>query len=418
MATQHIAAPTAAFPLPPTFPPGVDPATYEIGAVNALIKQAAYLSIFTVPDPSRPNIPVLSPRGEMIGVQVNEELHRFEIRPEPPDRYGLRVDNLVGEPVANVHIRWMTCPDDFEAAPGKEPPPTPVDPSRSQRFVMLDGAMSFHDRDRSGFHAFGAGRTFPMLTAAGPQLGLGSVIDVLEGFGKLKGLAGTNVVNGYIDPPNALTLSFILRFADPLRRLFADGPVTPLVQIPPPAPDTTILGFLGETDPDEAVTLNLTPDGRMLGSNVVERLRLVHIGFDTGTRRGIRARLTEGPIAGSLRGALHFNPLDPRPVFPIHTTGGRLEFYAGDGTIFGWIEADINEGRAFRMELAGAPMPVFRFGGFGVMGRGGGQFSGVTGMMSLNAVVSVFPRTLTNFYLLRINDPEHRFRTAMVDAWA
>jgi len=55
--------------------------------------------------------------------------------------------------------------------------------------------------------------------------------------------------------------------------------------------------------------------------------------------------------------------------------------------------------------------------GFGVFGRGGGQFSGVTGMMSLNAVVSVFPRTLTNFYLLRINDPEGRFRSTVANAW-
>jgi hypothetical protein len=396
----------------------VNPETYRIDSVNALIKQAAYLTIFTVPDPSRPNIPVLSPRGEMIGVEVNEELHRFEIRPESPNvRDGLRVDNVVGEPVANVHIRWMTCPDDFEAGPGKEPPPTPVDPTRSQRFVMLEGAMKFHDRENSGFNAFGAGRTFPMKTALGPQLGLGSVIDVLEGFGKLKGLAGTNVVNGYIDPPNALTLSFILRFADPLRRLFDDGPLTPLRPIPHPAPATTILGFLGETDPDETVTLNIAPNGQMLGSNVVERLRLVHVGFDIGTKQGIRARLTEGPIVGSLRGMLHFNPLDPRPVFPIFTTGGRLEFDAGDGTSLGWIDADINEGRAFRMPLAGAPMPVFRFGGFGKFGRGGGQFSGATGMMSLNAVVSVFPRTLTNFYLLRINDPEGRFRTRVANAW-
>ncbi len=35
--------------------------------------------------------------------------------------------------------------------------------------------------------------------------------------------------------------------------------------------------------------------------------------------------------------------------------------------------------------------------------------------MSLNAVVSVFPRTLTNFYSLRINDPEGRFRDALCD---
>ncbi len=200
MATQPILSP-AGFPVLPGFPEGVDPVTWRVDTVNALIREAAYLPIFTVPDRSRPNTPVLSDRGEMIGVLVNEELHRFEIEPDF-NAPGIRVRNTVGEPVATVHIRWMTCPDDFDAGPGREPPPTPVDPSRSQRFVMLDGHMTFHDRDGSGFHAFGAGRTYPMQTPLGPQLGLGSVIDVLEGFGKFKGLAGTNVVNGYINPPS------------------------------------------------------------------------------------------------------------------------------------------------------------------------------------------------------------------------
>jgi len=414
MATPSI-SPAAAFPLPPVFPPGVDPAVWHIDSVNALIREAAYLPIFTVPDPTRPNQPVLSERGEMIGVLVNEELHRFEITPDLSGP-GIHTRNVVGEPVATVHIRWMTCPDDFEAAPGREPPPTPVDPSRSQRFVMLDGAMTFHDRDSSGFHAFGAGRTYPMNTPLGPQLGLGSVIDVLEGFGKLKGLAGTNVVNGYINPPSQLVLSFMLRFVDPLRRLLADGPLNRIHAIPHPAPATTVLGFLGETDPDETVTLNIAPDGRMLGSNVVERLRPAHLSFDNTAAHGLRTRLELGPISGSLRGTLHFNPLDPRPVFPIYTSGGRLDFFSSDGCPAGWIDADIEEGRAFRLELPGAPMPVFRFGGFGRLGRGGGQFAGATGMMSLNAVVSVFPRTLTNFYLLRINDPEGRFRAGFQNA--
>jgi hypothetical protein len=397
----------------------VDPTTYEIGAVNALIKQAAYLTIFTVPNAARPNQAIFSPQGQIIGVEVNEELHRFEIRPALPDQNtGLRFQNVVGEPIANVHIRWMPCPDDFEAGPGLTPPPTPLDPTRSQRFVMLDGSMTFHDRDNSGFQAFGAGRTFPTITPGGRQLGLGSVINVLEGFGKLRGLAGTNVVNGYINPPSGLVLSFILRFPDPLQRLLAHGPLSPIATIPSPAPATTILAFLGETDPDETVTLNFSPDGRMLGSNVAERLRLVYIGFDTLTRHDMRTRTVEGPVVGSLHGKLHFNPLDPRPVFPIFTTGGHLEFYAPDGTEIGSIDADINEGRAFRLDLPGTPMPVFRFGGFGKLGLGSGQFAGVTGMMSLNAVVSVFPRTLTNFYLLRINDPEGRFRTAFANAWA
>jgi len=175
------------------------------------------------------------------------------------------------------------------------------------------------------------------------------------------------------------------------------------------------MAFLGETDPTRQVTLNLTPDGRMEGSNVVERLRLVHLSW-LANRSSVRARLQTGPVVGLLEGTLHFNPLDPRPVFPIHTTNGVLSFFDGCGRTIGRLYANILEGRAFPMQLAPAPMPVFRLGGFGPFNLGDGCFAGASGMMSLNAVVSVFPRTLSNMYVLRFDDPLGRFR-AVADAW-
>src|SRR5712691_12001853 len=73
-------------PLPPTFPPGVDPATYQLEAVSRLLKRAAYFSIFSIHNPNVPNIPIPSPRdpGRLIGIEANEELHRFEITVEDP----------------------------------------------------------------------------------------------------------------------------------------------------------------------------------------------------------------------------------------------------------------------------------------------------------------------------------------------
>jgi hypothetical protein len=393
----------------------LNPESYQIGPVHALLKQAAYLTIFTVPDASRPNTPIFSDRGEMVGVRVNEELHRLEIEPEDPGIGRVRSFSRVGEPIAHVHIRWLPCPDDFEAAPGKEPPPTPVDPTRSQRFVMLDGIMVYRDKDKSGFHAFGAGRTFPIMTPLGAQLGLGSVIDVLEGFGKLRGLHGTNVVNGFIVPPSELTLSFMLRIADPWNRLLASDDVSAIRQIAHPSPTTVVMLFLGEPDPNETVRLRYSPDGTILGSEVVERLRLVRVEYDTNTRRGIRSITREGPVVGRLRGTLLFNPLDPHPVSPIYTTEGVLEFHDSCGRTVGMIQANIDEGRAFRTELPGAPGPVFRFGGFGVLGQGSGALAGATGMMSLNAAISVFPRTLSNMYALRVNDPDGRFGAALAE---
>src|SRR5258708_20607758 len=50
--------PSLPFPLPPTFPPGVDPETYEIAKVERLLKSAAYFPIFNVANPNDPNKPV------------------------------------------------------------------------------------------------------------------------------------------------------------------------------------------------------------------------------------------------------------------------------------------------------------------------------------------------------------------------
>src|SRR5438093_10403444 len=82
----------------PSWPPGVDPETYRIDDVNRLLKRAAYTSIFSVPNPTRPNAPVPSPRGPnaLIGVEVNEDLHRFVIEvDEPSVARGIRARNRV-----------------------------------------------------------------------------------------------------------------------------------------------------------------------------------------------------------------------------------------------------------------------------------------------------------------------------------
>jgi hypothetical protein len=401
-------------------PPGESPETYHLGRVTDLLKRADYFSIFSVANPSRLNAPIPSPRNPaaLIGVEVNEDLHRFQMSVEGSGPDGeLRAGNQVGEPVASVHIRWLVAPDDFEAAPGRAPPPTELDPRRSQRFVMLDGALRFYDRFGSGFRAFGAGRTFPALEGGQPQLRIGAVIDVLDGLGNLRGLRGTVCVNGRIDPPNALALNLLGRFVDPERRAQTRSRLSALRPVADPDPAATFLVFLGQVDPDRPTTLNSAQDGRVLGSNVNELLRLVRLDFDIDTSRGLRAHSEEGPVVGSLSATLHFDPMAPTPVIPIQTSNGVFTFFGRDGAPVGSLRANLVEGRAFPTLLAGAPMPVFRFGGFGPILSGTGPFQGAQGMMTLNAAISVFPRTLSNLYVLRVIDPAGRLRAACRAAW-
>lgn len=402
-------------PAPPGPGPGIDPATYEVDRVHRLLKRAAYLSIYSVPDPSRPNRPIPSPTdpGRLIGVEVNEQLHRFDIaRPG-----GRRPLNRIGEAVAGVHIRWMLMPDDFQAEPGRVPPPTPLDPTTSQRFCMLDGRLAFRDGRGSSIRAFGTGRTMPARVGDGYQLRIGAVIDVLEGFGKLGGMTGTIVVNGHIEPPDGLSLNLMVRLLDPAQRLAAHGDVAAPRSFAGAQPDSVFLALLGEPDPERATTLRLGPDGRVLGSNVRERLRLVDLAFVASGSGGFRSRASEGSLAGGLEAELSFNPLDPSPVSPISTRQGIFTLCGRDGRPVGTLRADMIEGRAFRTALPGSPAPIFRFGGFGPFQEGTGIFRDAVGMMSMNAAISVFPRTLSNLYVLRFSDPDGRFRRACLEAW-
>lgn len=204
---------------------------------------------------------------------------------------------------------------------------------------------------------------------------------------------------------------------DPQRRLRESGEIRPPRTIPSPAAGTSILAFLGETDPSAPVTLRYNAAGRVLGSNVTELLRAVRLDFDLGSRSALRARMRVGPVVGRLTGTLHFNPLDPLPVTPIYTTGGHWQFFDEYGRTIASARIDIDEGRAFRTPLAGAPFPTYRFGGFGMFHRGEGALAGVNGLVSLNAGVSVFPRTLSNLYVLRINDPHGRFLVPPGQGW-
>ena len=416
--TTAAAPPSLPFP-PGTFPPGVDPETYKIEEVTRLLKSAAYFPVFSAPNPDAPNEMISAPGKPLVAVRVNEDLHRFEIDVKQPDcQNGVRSSNTVGQVAANVSIRWTVMPWEFEAAPDRMPPPTQLNPLVSQRFCMLDGALHFKDKDKSGFHAFGAGRTFPVLANWEPRLRIGAVIDVLEGLGKFHGLQGTVVVNGFIQPPSNLALNIMIRMMDPDNRLLANSPTQALEPIPDPDPDATFLIFLGEVDPDNPVKLITDKSGKPIGSEVHELLRLVHIGWDLDTPADLRSRYETGPIVGRVSARLWFDPLNPAPIGPIQTTDGVFTFYGAKGQTIGQIRSNMVEGRAFRTPLKGAPIPVFRFGGFGPIIDGSGQFSHASGMMSMNSAISVFPRTLSNLYILRAFNPGGLLNAKICREWA
>jgi hypothetical protein len=282
---------------------------------------------------------------------------------------------------------------------------------------MLNGQLSFQDRQVSGVQAFGSGRTFPI---GGGSLNIGAVIDVLEGSGSLYGLTdetlpgATMVINGFITPPNDLALNLVLRVMDPQGRLAAPAPVPPLVA-PDPTPDGSgvFMFFLGEADPRRPLRLLYGSGSAPIGAQIFESLRLVQIGFD---KQSLQSSTQEGPIAGTASANLYCSFENQLTVTPAQTTGGVFSFQDLQGRSLGSVFANIMEGRAFRTALPGAPHPVFRLGGFGPFHGGTGTFAGARGMLTVNGVVSAFPPTLSNLYILRFLDPDGRLRHRLQSA--
>ena len=391
----------------------MDPESAASAGVDVLLRRAAYLPLFSVPNPAVRNVPIPAPDdpSALVGMEVFEEMHRFSVRVEEPSQErGLRASNQVGEPVADIDIDWRVIPDDFFAAPDRRPPPTVLDPTTSQRFAMYDGHFRWRDRQKSSFHGFGTGRTFPTLVGGRPELRIGAVVDILQGSGKLAGAVGNAVINGFITPPYELDLCILLRILDPRGVLRSVGELTPLWAVPDPDPSSIVLMFLGEADPARPITLSEDRAGRVVGATVHERLRRVGVDLDARSADGLRGRISRGGIVGSLSFTLSLDSRYPGMPIPFQTRDGLFSFFDDDGRRIGTLSANAVEGRAFGAAVAGAPQPVLRVVGFGPLLAGSGIFAGVSGMLSLNGIISIPARTPSILYVLRLADPRSRFR--------
>lgn len=395
-------------------PSGTLPDTGRIAEVTRLLAAAACFPVISAPGPAVqsqavPLLPILRDQL-LVALHVDAPLHRFD---------GRRMGRA---PIARIHGRLTPIPDDFVPGPGLAPPPTLLNPFQSQRFVLLDGRLGFHDRKASSLQIFGSGCTFPATVDGRPALKLGAVIDVLAGTGDLAGLPGetfpgaTLVLDGLLRPPDALRLHLVLRVQDPAGRLAAEEPLVPMEPAPAlPDPGTLTLFLLGEADPQRPARLLSGPEGRLIGAQISENLRLVHFEDALETSAVLRSRTETGPVVGTRSSLLYCDFHSPGTVIPFQTTGGIFSLHDREGRGLGSLHANLVEGRAFRAALPGAATPVFRIGGFGPIKGGTGELAGISGMVTLNAALSVSPRTFSNLYVLRLEDPAGRLRARLGD---
>ena len=425
---EHAVAGGAQEPIPVTIPPpprvpaGADPLTWRLAAVERQMR-SAFFSLFSVPNPQTPDISIYAtlpfPFSLLQRLPFFDTLFLAAVEVhEAPLRFRTGVDeaacqllatNAVGQPIATVDIRWTPIPWDYPANPYTNPPQTILNPLASQRFEMLNGEFRFQDSHNTGIHGFGSGRTFPNFPR-GLSLNIGAVIDVLEGYGELAGRTGLLVVNGVITPPKALDLNIMARILDPSGDLLTEEPLPPLEQQPFPDPTATFLMLLAEPDPGRPSTLRVGPDGRVLGLDLHERLRPVGLDFAVLPVKGLKSQVRVGKVIGRASSTLHLPVGDGVPI-PVQTTGSEFELFDAElGLCFGNVRADLVEGRGFPTTVPEAPAPIYRIAGFGPIQGGTGEFAGASGMLSLNSLVSLYPRTFSNLYIFRFHDPQGRYR--------
>jgi hypothetical protein len=402
----------------------VDPRTYRVDLVNNLLQHSAFLSMYLLPTPGQPAQPILLPGSadpkQFTAIRMCEELHRFSvIGLAPTNGQGLLSSNRTDKLHGTLTQQWTLTPDDVSLLPFEgATPPIALDPTRSQRFVMLDQMFTFDDEGKNRVRGFGAGRTFPTVVNGVQRYDIGVNGVIWEGWGIFEGVQGTYNLNGYIEPPDGVKMHMLLRIMDPGGRFLTESPLKPFDPVEDePNIDSTYIILLGEVDPERGLQPEFSPDGQLLGVHVYELMRVVHSNYDLGRAHdGLRTHLTVGPVVGKSYRMLRFNPFDPTATgtrespIPWHTEGAEYIFLNRKGQTIGTITGDVVEGRAFRMDLPGAPLPLFLTVGFGSLASGTGQFSGIRGMLSVNSGLSVMPTTLYNIYVLRLADPDHKFR--------
>jgi hypothetical protein len=393
--------------------------TYPFELVQHLIDQAAVLNLYSIPAAREGGVAMYAPGGgdTVIGFRISESLRRFQIDlHEPSKGEGVRASNLIGETVGRFEQRWMIIPDGYVAVPGEEPPPTALDPSRRQRFVMLDAACRFGE-GADGFRGFGTGLTFPSTYGGRRQLLAAAVGNLMEGTGKFRGREGTYTYCGTLSTEQGFRGNLLCRVADPSGALRTEAAVPAPEQGPEPEPDVTYLMFRGQKkDRTQRTGFIIGPDGQINGLNVSQQLRMFHADVTARGRVGLRASGSIGQVIGRMRARISFNLLNPGApgtgAAPIpFMSFNEYTFLDAAGEEAGAVAADGGEGRTFNLRLEGAPgQAALRFGGFGLMQDGTGSFRGAEGLMTDNSVVGIGPHALSTLYILRVYDPEGKYR--------
>ena len=380
------------------------------------LRRVAIFPQFSLPRADNLSRPLLDgPR--IVGIDIREGLHRFEIEIEPRSDSFRAANRVAPDRVAEVGVRLLPAPDDFAVTVGAEPPPTAFVLRREQRFVLTDGRFRFRDPAASGFEGFGAGRTFPTVFGAVPQIRIGAVVKILEGFGGLAGHQGLAILNGTVTPPFAMQLSVTPIVFDPADDLRTNVEIGPFAPLPNPDPAGTYLMFLTEHLPRNRVPA-LPVGDRMVFLPSRGSIRRMGAGFEIGRPPDGRpiSRVWTGDVVGEAATDFCLGPIGRGRTMPFQARRETLTLHDRQGRDLGSLEVASTEGRGFEISLPGIPSRAWMCATIGPIEEGTGIFAGATGFISCGAMLSLFPRILSIISIVRLADPDGIYRIAMRQA--
>jgi hypothetical protein len=388
--------------------------------VHDVISRAAYFSIFSVPEPDQlsvgvpllPFVPAL-----LYKIKITESPRRHQVQvPAPSPICGFQsIENGSNRRMARQSLLLEMMPNNFQPALGRTPWQIPLLPFLSQRFYMSEGIFDFLDPESSGFRAHAVGRFFPTQVAGQLHIRIGSIVEILHYLGRLQGHVGNLVVNGYTTPPEIFANNFIIRFVDIEGRLTSDQPLPTDEPLPDPEPGIGFLPLLSRLKPGAPLSIELGGDGKARVT-LIEEVSIADSSFDVRPR--LISRTVPGPVVGEHKMTLVFDPNDPNNVIPLFSLHSEFRFFADGHAPIGTLKVNFVEGRAFPTKVPQLPRPFFRITGYGPFLSGTGQFQNAVGMASMNGALSLSPGAVSSMYMLRIADPDGRFRPAALSAAA
>jgi len=379
-----------------------------------LVDQAAVFNTFILADQN-----VENGSNNIFGLTTSQPFHHFSADVKIASQC-LKASNEIGEAAGRIEQRWVLVPDNYIAAPRRNPPQIALNPEISQRFVMPEVRVSFGD-GRDGFTGFGTGRTFPPLRGRQQKLAVSGVGDILQGFGKFNGHSGNFVLSGDLVTGRGFEGNLLIRVVDAYGKLRTTNRL-PLVRPAATAPDTTYLMLRSrKKGPEQRSTFSYSANGQIRGINVPLELKQLTTGFEFSGKDGLVSEISAGAVIGKEVGFTATDPANPgtgngSSEAPFSFQGvSRYTFFDRPDRPVGSFTVNFLEGRTFLMKLAEDPsQKALRFAFYGPIIFGSGCFKGVRGMF-YGASGSVFEpppgqHVIIHTYMARLDDPDGRFR--------